>query len=197
MKILFCLLIGYAFGCFLTAEIVARHYSGKSAYAIGSGNPGMANVMAQLGKKPGFLVLAGDIAKTLAAFLVTYLLFGKTMGHETVLFTGAGVFLGHNYPFWKGFRGGKGVTVTCTWLIIYMPLWGILCCVAGGLVTLFTGYLPAGGVLIPLLAVPFAFLTGGVKAGGVFLIFFLLMLAKHYDGLLRILHGEEKKHFRK
>ena len=197
MKILACLLIGYAFGCFLTAEVVARHYCRKSAYSIGSGNPGMANIMAELGKKPGFLVLAGDILKTLLAFLTVWLLFGKTMGRDAILLAGAGVFMGHNYPVWKGFKGGKGVTVTCTWIIIYMPLWGILSCVIGGAATLLSGYLSVGGVLIPLLAVPFAFLTGGIRAGLIMLAAFILMVQKHGDGLLRIWHGTEKKRFRK
>lgn len=56
---LISLLIGYAFGNILTAEIIARKYVHKSAFEIGSGNPGMANIMAQCGFKPGIFVLCG------------------------------------------------------------------------------------------------------------------------------------------
>jgi|GEM_PF-4479099 len=62
-----CILLGYLFGSFLTAEVVARVVSGKSARQLGTGNPGMANIMAQLGKGAGLLTLAGDTLKTVAA----------------------------------------------------------------------------------------------------------------------------------
>lgn len=61
---LLCLAAGYLFGCFLTAEVVARCTAGESARQIGSGNPGMANIMTHLGKRAGLLVLAGDVLKT-------------------------------------------------------------------------------------------------------------------------------------
>ena len=59
-----CLLAGYLFGGFLTAEVVARCTAGVSARDIGTGNPGMANIATHLGKKAGLLVLAGDVIKT-------------------------------------------------------------------------------------------------------------------------------------
>ena len=62
-----CLLAGYLFGGFLTAEVVARCTAGVSARDIGTGNPGMANIATHLGKKAGLLVLAGDVIKTAAA----------------------------------------------------------------------------------------------------------------------------------
>ena len=64
---LLCLLVGYVFGSFLTAEVIARAVAGKSARQLGSGNPGMANITAQLGPKAGLVVLAGDLLKTAAA----------------------------------------------------------------------------------------------------------------------------------
>lgn len=57
-------ILGYFFGNILTAEIVARIATGKSIFTIGTGNPGMANTMAQIGFKEGAIVLAGDLAKT-------------------------------------------------------------------------------------------------------------------------------------
>lgn len=192
-----CTVIGYLCGCFLTAELAARLAEGKSASEIGSGNPGMANIMANLGKKAGFFVLAGDVGKTLIAFGVSWLLAGGLLGRETFLWTGLGVVLGHNFPFWKKFRGGKGVAVTCTWLIFFMPVWGTVSCIAGGAVVLATGYLPLGAVLIPLLGTCFAFFSQGIMAGIFFLLSFLLMLSRHYRGLLRIVRGTEERKFRR
>ena len=192
-----CTVIGYLCGCFLTAELAARLAEGKSASEIGSGNPGMANIMANLGKKAGFFVLAGDVGKTLIAFGVSWLLAGGLPGRETFLWAGLGVVLGHNFPFWKKFRGGKGVAVTCTWLIFFMPVWGTVSCIAGGAVVLATGYLPLGAVLIPLLGTCFAFFSQGIMAGIFFLLSFLLMLSRHYRGLLRIVRGTEERKFRR
>lgn len=192
-----CTVIGYLCGCFLTAELAARLAEGKSASEIGSGNPGMANIMANLGKKAGFFVLAGDVGKTLIAFGVSWLLAGGLLERETFLWTGLGVVLGHNFPFWKKFRGGKGVAVTCTWLIFFMPVWGTVSCIAGGAVVLATGYLPLGAVLIPLLGTCFAFFSQGIMAGIFFLLSFLLMLSRHYRGLLRIVRGTEERKFRR
>ena len=64
-----CLLAGYLFGGFLTAEVVARCTAGVSARDIGTGNPGMANIATHLGKKAGLLVLAGVVAVLLTGYL--------------------------------------------------------------------------------------------------------------------------------
>ena len=76
-----CLLMGYLLGSLLTAECIARRLTGRSARDLGSGNPGMANIMATLGKGPGFAVLAGDVAKTVLACGLCWLLAGPVLGH--------------------------------------------------------------------------------------------------------------------
>ncbi len=187
-----CLFIGYCFGNFLTAEVVARKYTGKHAAQIGSGNPGMANIMATVGKKQGFIVLGGDFLKTVLAFVIAWLIAGDVLKRDVILWSGFETLLGHNFPIWNKFRGGKGVAVTCTWLVVFMPLWGTLCCVAGGIVTLVSGYLPLGAVLIALLAVPAALFTENKIAAGLMLVSLAIMIYKHRHGLRRIMNGEVK-----
>ena len=99
-----CLGAGYLFGCFLTAEIVARCTAGCSAREIGTGNPGMANILTHLGKPAGFLVLAGDVLKTAAACWFCWQA-APELGHTALLYGGLGAVLGHNWPFWNKFRG--------------------------------------------------------------------------------------------
>ena len=70
MERLVCLLLGYCFGLFLTAELVARFRTGRGAAELGSGNPGMANIVGSLGAAWGALVLLGDVGKTAAACLL-------------------------------------------------------------------------------------------------------------------------------
>ena len=192
---LLCLLVGYLCGCFLTAELVARARTGKSAAALGTGNPGMANLAHELGKGWGAVVLAGDIAKTALAFGLCRALF-PALGGLSGLWAGLGAVLGHNFPFWRGFRGGKGVAVTCAALILFSPLWGTAACLSGLAVTLLSGWLPLGAVVIPALFVPPAFLCRGREAGLLALILALIMLSRHIRGLGRILRGEEERKFR-
>ena len=120
MERLLCLLAGYVCGGFLTAELVARHCTGKSAAYLGTGNPGMANLAHELGKGWGAVVLAGDIAKTALAWLLCRALF-PGLGALAGLWSGLGAVLGHNFPAWRSFRGGKGVAVTCAALILSSP----------------------------------------------------------------------------
>ena len=146
----FSLLIGYLSGCFLTAELVARKYAGRSAAEIGdTGNPGMANIMAHLGFIPGILTLAGDLGKCVVASLISYGLFRES-GWIVVLYAGLGCTLGHDFPFWRGFRGGKGVATSSVAIVLYSFLPGLISNIAGMLVVLVTKYLCIGGPVIPL-----------------------------------------------
>ena len=108
-----CLAIGYVFGLFQTAYIVGRT-RGIDIREHGSGNSGTTNAMRILGKKAGLIVFLGDVLKSLLALLLVGFLFGKTHPEAVYLlktWTFAGVVLGHDYPFYMGFRGGKGVAV--------------------------------------------------------------------------------------
>lgn len=192
---LLCLAAGYLFGCFLTAEVVARCTAGESARQIGSGNPGMANIMTHLGKRAGLLVLAGDVLKTAAACWFCWQL-APELRLTALLYGGFGAVLGHNWPFWNHGHGGKGVAVTCAWLILYLPVTGVLCCLAGGIAVLLTGYLPLGAVLIAALAVPVGWLQYGGEAGAILLLNAGIMLTRHWPGLVRMYRGEEPQFFR-
>ena len=104
--------------------------------------------------------------------------------------------LGHIFPIFAGFRGGKGVAVTCAWLMLYLPVTGVLCCLAGGVAVLLTGYLPVGAVLIAALAVPVGWLQYGTEAGAVLALNAVIMVTRHWAGLQRIHRGEELQFFR-
>ncbi len=194
-----CLLIGYGFGCVLTAAILIRCRTGRSVSEFGTGNPGMANVMRIFGFRAGAAVLIGDLLKTAAACLLCCLLFGRAsfagdgIGQLAVLWAGLGAVLGHNWPFWRRFRGGKGVAVTCLVIVLFSPLWGAVSDVAGMLAVFLTGYLPLGAVVIVLLFLVFALLFHGTQAAILALAIALIMVSRHWPGLIRVLHGTEEK----
>ena len=197
MKILFrmiSLLIGYAFGNFLTAEAVTRHMTGKPCAQLGTtGNPGMANVMRSLGFKAGIIVLVGDILKTALAMLVSWLLFGSGIGRLSMFYAGLGAVLGHDFPVWlKAGRGGKGVTCCCTLLILYSP-WGLAACIIGMLVVFGTKYLCIGGIAIPAAFLIPAFLVYGNEIGVLTAVLTGLCFYKHWPAARTIPSGQCEK----
>ena len=187
------LIIGYFFGNILTAEIVVRAKTGKSAREFGTGNPGMANVMQEFGFRAGLTVLAGDLAKTLAACLIAYFLLGGASERIIVYYAGLGATVGHNYPFWKKFRGGLGVATTCNACFLYSPLAGLLCAIAGLAAVLVTQYLCIGAVVIPFAFCITAFVFFGREAGVISLVLLLMMIIKHGPAIVKIPSGRVKR----
>lgn len=109
---LICLLTGYFCGCISSGYIVGKVYH-IDIRDSGSGNAGTTNVLRTLGKLPALMTFAGDVLKALIPVLVVRIFFG-TPGNWYLLclYTGLGVVLGHNYPFYLKFKGGKGIAVT-------------------------------------------------------------------------------------
>ena len=183
------LLIGYGLGCFLTAELVARRFAGKPARELGeTGNPGMANIMASLGFVPGILTLLGDILKCVAAMVISRLLFPQT-GRIVMMYAGLGCTLGHDFPFWRRFQGGKGVATSSAVIVVYCFLWGLLANIAGMLVTFATKYLCIAGPVIPLFYMVFMFLKGDLEAGILSAVLSALALLCHLPSVFGIFKG--------
>ncbi len=123
MERIICLVIGYVFGLFQTAYIYGKLH-GIDIRNYGSGNAGTTNTMRVLGTKAGLLVLLGDIVKCILAVVVTGLVFGKThpeMIYLLKLYAAAGAILGHNFPFYLHFKGGKGIAATAGLILSFHP----------------------------------------------------------------------------
>lgn len=119
-----CCLVGYIFGMFQTAVLYGR-LKGVDIRKVGSGNAGTTNTLRVLGTKAGFIVLFGDMIKCILAIVLTGLLFNKILGDEVYsqykfllkIYTAAGCVLGHDFPFFLKFKGGKGIAVTSGYII--------------------------------------------------------------------------------
>lgn len=215
MERLVCILIGYLCGCVLTANIVAHREVGRSAFEIGSGNPGMANIGRELGTGKAAIVLFFDILKTIAAVIIagiwcraffadgtltaTILASPAHLGFPdsgtlSTLYAGLGVTLGHNFPFWHRFSGGKGVTTTCATIILFHPIAGVIACIIGLGVVVVSKQLCYGAVVIPV-----AFLVAAIilhapaEAVVLVVILTILMFIAHGGPCIRAMRGREPK----
>lgn len=113
------LLIGYCFGLLETGAIYAK-MKGVDLRSQGSGNVGATNSLRVLGKKAGAIVLLGDAFKCFIPALITYFFFKESqpeMAHLYSVYLAAGAILGHNFPFYNHFKGGKGVACTAGFLL--------------------------------------------------------------------------------
>ena len=192
MEKIFCLLIGYLFGCILTASIVAKankvDYKEIDPETPHRGNPGMANIMLNLGFKQGLIVLFGDSLKAILAMFIAYKLF-KDVKYAYV-YAGFGTILGHNFPFYQKFNGGKGVLVTIIWFVFIMPKYFWIALLVGALVVLITGKLNLAAVIFPLAAIPIAYLKINVEVTILVILSAILMIIRNYKDLVCIFNGQ-------
>ncbi len=203
-----CLLIGYVCGLFQTAYIYGR-MNGIDIREYGSGNSGTTNALRVLGKKAGLIVFAGDILKILAAGLLVTILFnqGDFFGDRAALYklyAGLGAVLGHNFPFYLNFKGGKGIAVTSG--LILMMDWRItiLCLIAFALTVGLTRYVSLGSLVITaLFMISWIFLgqTGRLALTpahlpeSYVLVFLIVAMAywRHRANIKRLIAGTESK----
>lgn len=120
MERIYCLVIGYVFGLVRLRRSLPGRAWAEAPDRSGSCNPGTANITRQMGKAWGLLVLAGDLLKTAAACWLCAALFPE-LGRLVYLWAGLGATLGHNFPVWAGFRGGKGVATTLRVFVFVFP----------------------------------------------------------------------------
>lgn len=123
MERIFCVLIGYVFGLFQTAYIYGRLH-GIDIRNYGSGNAGTTNTLRVFGTKAGLLVLLGDIMKCILAVVITGVIFGDShpdMVYLLKMYTAAGAIIGHNFPFYLKFKGGKGIAATAGLILSFHP----------------------------------------------------------------------------
>lgn len=125
-----CLAGGYVFGLFQTAFIYGK-FHGIDIREHGSGNAGTTNALRTLGAKAGLIVLLGDFFKCLLACAIARIIFSHIapdMAMLMVLYTSFGVGLGHIFPFYMGFKGGKGIAVSAGIIVSLFKPWIMLAC---------------------------------------------------------------------
>lgn len=201
-----CLGIGYLCGLFQTSYIQGR-LNGIDIREHGSGNAGSTNALRTLGKKAGIITLFGDCFKCIIAVLLAHFIFRGSQS-EIIrllgLYAASGCILGHNFPIYLGFRGGKGIAATLGLLIAFD--WRILIIAA---IVFFGVYFTSHYVSLASLLAYASFLIAVIVMGqmGIYMMeqtslyemylvaFLLTALAyyRHRANVVRLFQGKENK----
>lgn len=204
---LLCVVIGYVFGLFQTAYFYGKS-KGIDIREHGSGNSGTTNALRVLGTKAGLIVFAGDCLKCIFAVVLVRIFFGKTyqdMIYLLCIYTAAGAILGHNFPFYMGFKGGKGIAATAGFVLSFHPTF-----IPVGILLFFgpffiTHYVSLGSLLVYVGFVTQLIISGQLGLFGdmsqahlneMYVVAFLLAVMafwKHRANIVRLIHGEENK----
>ena len=191
MNKFWALLIGYAFGNLLFAMIIGNIFLKANPTKYGSHNPGTANMGAVFGKKWGVITCAGDLAKTFIAMGITYLLFHSQL---LLAYTALGLMLGHCFPFWNKFNGGKGVAVAAASCVVYDWQAGIITLlIALLLVIVMKNLAIAPQVFILLFSLYILFIRHQTEAGIIFLIATLVMAIRFWHDTVDYFTGKGKR----
>ena len=179
--------IGYLLGTFPSAILVARA-NGVDISTFGSGNPGASNVTRALGWQKGLWVYVLDAAKGALAAGLALGLDGRPLAY----WAGAAAIVGHMFPVFRRFQGGKGVATGSGVLVVLHPLLFVIVVPAWWIITKLTGK-AAVGSLVAVCLVPVGMVIEGVPAweylasAGVC----LLILVKHYENIVRLVRRQE------
>jgi glycerol-3-phosphate acyltransferase PlsY len=200
LKTVAALAFGYLLGSLNTAVIVGRIY-GKDISKHGSKNAGLTNTLRVLGKTAAVFVLVGDILKGIVACLVglrigVYIQSGEARDCVSLLAAGAGAIMGHNWPVYFGFKGGKGALTAVTVLVMIDWVMAVICLGLFAAIVASTRYVSLGTICATMLFVVISFVPSFDKTL-YFNVFAFLMaftiIFKHRDNIKRLLSGTENK----
>lgn len=208
MERLICVIIGYAFGLIQTGYIYGKR-QGVDIRKKGSGNAGTTNALRTMGWKAGLVTFLGDCFKCVFAVVLIHLIYGKShadMIPMLSMYAGMGAVLGHNYPFYLKFKGGKGIAATAGLLLSTTNIWIVLIClvVFVGIVGV-TRYVSLGSLAVVIIYLVSVIVYGQMGGFGIMdngylyemyaIAAFLMISAfyKHKENIKRLLSGTENK----
>jgi len=186
---IFALVVSYLIGSFSFAILIAAS-SGVDIRTEGSGNPGASNVLRVLGRRTAILVLLGDGLKGAAAAWMGAAIVGPEFGYVTLL----AAIVGHTFPIWHGFKGGKSVATAIGGFIFLAPAVGLALGVVWIVIVAVWKTASIASIAVMLMVVPGMWLAGRSNDEliwtGVIAIF---VLVRHSSNIKRLLGSSEQK----
>ena len=200
MKEVLLIVMAYLIGSVPTAIWVSRSFFGIDIREYGSGNAGATNTFRVLGSKWGTFVMAVDVIKGVVAtglyILVPYYLHDETERTNFMVGLGLAAVVGHIFPIWADFRGGKGVATLFGMIIAIQPL-AAVCCVAVFLLVLYlTRFVSLSSILASVAFAVFILYIFDAKETlyrGFAIAVALMVVLTHQKNITRLLKGNENK----
>ena len=183
--------LAYLLGSISFGMIVAKLAGGPNLREVGSKNTGATNVLRVMGLKIGLIVFVLDILKALIACII-----GRIwLGLNGAMLAGLAVVIGHNWPCFFQFKGGKGVASTLAVMLLTFPIPAIICYVIAIVLIATTKYVSLGSITLAAL---FAILVIATNWANWLVILWVLIIAglliwRHHANIGRLLHGTENK----
>lgn len=196
--------IGYVIGLFQTGYLYGKSH-GIDIREHGSGNSGTTNTLRTLGWKAGAITFIGDVAKAIVAVVIVHFLFREMEGLKVIeLYAGFGAVLGHNFPFYLKFKGGKGIASTSGMILAVCPQAAPLCLILFIAIVLATRYVSLGSIIMVIAFVVQTITYNhlgwlGVESGYMLefdilaACFTALAIWQHRANIKRLINGTENK----
>jgi glycerol-3-phosphate acyltransferase PlsY len=200
LKIFAALASGYLLGSLNTAIVVGKIY-GKDIRSHGSKSAGLTNTLRVLGKPAAVLVLVGDILKGIIACLVglqlgVYVYTGTAIDCISLFAAGAGAVIGHNWPIYFGFKGGKGALTAAAVMLMFNWVLALIALGFFAVIVALTRYVSLGTITAAIFFVAVSFIPA-FGSTAYFQVFAGLLAAiiiyKHRANIQRLLSGTENK----
>lgn len=192
---LLIILVSYILGSISTSYIIAKKFAGVDIRTQGSGNAGSTNVLRTLGKKAGALTFVGDFLKGSLAVFISKII-AKKYGIDDLsagYLAAAFVVLGHNYPVFLGFKGGKGVATSLGSMITLNPIIASICFVVFLIVVFFTRYISLGSILGISISPFIMIILKNKQAFFITLFLTAVTIISHRENIKRLINGTERK----
>ncbi len=208
-----CLVAGYAFGLLQTSYIYGR-MKGIDIREHGSGNAGTTNALRVLGKKAGLIVFIGDLFKAIIISAIVHVVIGHLYPNEVYLYlayAGLGTVLGHNFPCYLHFKGGKGIATTAGIIVGFLdPVIIVSCLIAFVVIVAVTRYVSLGSItIVTMFCIEYAIFAfhgkysfdlanaasyhAMVESVIVVAVICGMAIIRHHANIVRLLHHEENK----
>ena len=188
MELILVISISYLMGSIPFGLILTKFFLKKDIRDVGSGNIGATNVLRTGNKLIGYFTLILDVLK--AVIPVLYVKFNFP---ELVYISSLSAFIGHVFPIWLKFKGGKGVATYVGILFSINYFFGIIFIVSWLIIFFISKYSSLGSILSSLLIPIFIFLNSNYENQYFFIIMFVLILYTHRENVKRLINKEESK----
>ena len=182
-------LAGYAAGSIPFGLVIARLAGAGDIRKIGSGNIGATNVLRTGRKSLALATLAADLIKGYLPSILSY----RWLGPDIAVVTALGTVVGHCFPVWLRFKGGKGVATATGVVVALTPIVILPLLLGFALVLWRTRYVSLASLIAAILAPGLAWAMGEMQVAELYALIGLIILAKHHENIGRLLRGRENK----